>query len=132
MSEGERTSPLGVVGDSIKRLVESFTGFLSSKLELISVELQEEKRRILELLILAAAALLFGVLALTVLTFSVVALFWDGPYRFVALFVVSAIYLAGSGILFVRLQRKVHSAVSVFEATVEELKKDTEWVNRHL
>ena len=131
MSEGESAASGGGFANSIKRLVESVTEFLSSKLELFSVELQEEKRRILELLILAATALLFGVLALTVLTFSVVAVFWE-THRFAALFMVSAVYIVISVLLFVRLQRKVHTATKVFEATVEELKKDTEWVNRHL
>jgi len=115
----------------VRRLLNAVTGFLSTKLELIGIEFQEEKRRLLELLILAAAGLIFGVLTLTVLTFAIVVFFWDS-YRFTAIFGVFFAYLLISTFLFVRLKRKANVSTHVFDATVEELKKDTEWVRRHL
>lgn len=129
--EDEPHGLLGGLTAPLRRLLESATGFLSSKLELFSIEWQEEKRRIIELLILAAIALLFGVLALALLTFSIVAYFWE-THRFLALFSVSGVYLLLAAVLLVRLQRKASLSNKVFEATVEELKKDSEWVRRHL
>ena len=126
--------PRGLLGGltaPFRRLLEAVTGFLSSKLELFSIEWQEEKRRIVELLILASIALLFGVLALGLLTFSLVALFWE-THRFLALFGLSALYLLIAAGLLVRLRRKASLSTKVFEATVEELKKDTAWIRRHL
>ncbi|MCC7519508.1 MAG: phage holin family protein [Verrucomicrobiae bacterium] len=122
---------LGGVTAPFRRLLDAATGFLSSKLELVSIEWQEEKRRVIELLILASVALLFGVLALSLLTFSIVAWFWE-THRFLALFGVSGLYLLIAVGLFVRLRRRASLSTKVFEATVEELKKDTEWVRRHL
>lgn len=130
--EDEPRGLLGGLTAPFRRLLESVSGFLSSKLELFSIEWQEEKRRIVELLILAAIALLFGVLALGLLSFTVAALFWETPWRFHALFGLSGLYLLFAVVLLVRLQRKASLSNRVFETTVEELKKDTEWVRRHL
>ncbi len=121
----------GGISGSIRHLLESATGFLTAKMELVGIELQEEKRRMLELLVLAAAALLFGVLAFTLLTFSIVALFWDS-HRMAALFSLCGLYGVIALILFVRLQRKASLSNKVFDTTVGELKKDTEWLRRHL
>ncbi len=129
-SESQETG--GGITAPIRRLLESASGFLATKLELVGIELQEEKRRILELLILASTALLFGVLSLTVLTFAIVAFFWETPYRFAAIFGVFFLYLFITGFLFVRLKRRANTATHLFDTTVEELKKDTEWVKRHL
>ncbi len=131
MMDPDPNAPQGGLRGAARRLMESATGFLSAKFELVGIELQEEKRRILELLVLAATALLFAVLALTLLTFSIVALFWDS-HRMAALFTLCGVYVLISGFLFMRLQRKASLTTKVFETTVEELKKDTEWVRRHL
>ena len=132
LPEDEPRGLLGGITAPLRRLSESALGFLASKLDLFNIEWQEEKRRIVELLILAAVALLFGVLALGLLSFTLVALFWETPWRFHALFGISGLYLLLAAILVVRLQRKASLSNKVFEATVEELKKDTEWVRRHL
>ncbi len=124
-------APQGGLRGAARRLMESATGFLSAKFELIGIELQEEKRRVLELLVLAATALIFGMLALTLLTFSIVVFFWDS-HRMAALFALCGVYVVISAFLFLRLQRKTSLNTKVFETTVEELKKDTEWVRRHL
>lgn len=131
MLDGETTVSSGGIGGSIRRLLESATGFLGSKFELISVEFHEEKRRIVELLILAAAAMLFAVLALTLLTFSIVAYFWE-THRMAAIFGVCGVYSLIAILLFNRLRRQAHLKTKVFEATVEEFKNDTEWIRRHL
>ena len=128
-------APRGLLGSltaPLRRLSESVLGFLASKLDLFNLEWQEEKRRIIELLTLAAVALLFGVLALGLLSFTIAALFWETPWRFHALFGLSGLYLLFAAVLLVRLQRKASLKNKVFEATVEELKKDSEWVRRHL
>lgn len=130
-SEDEPREAAGGITAPFRRLLEATTGFLSSKVELISIEWQEEKRRLLEALILAGVALVFGVLAFGLITFCVVAFFWE-THRFLALLGLGALYLGIAGGLLVRLQRKVHLSTKVFEATVEELKKDTAWVKRHL
>ena len=119
-------------GNRSASLLESASDFLAAKLELLGIELQEEKRRVFELLILAAATLLSAALALLVLTFAVIAYFWDSQCRMFIILSVGAIYALLCIFLLIRLQRKANVGSKVFEATVEELKKDTEWVKRHL
>ncbi len=131
MVDDEQNDTGGGLTGSIKRLLESGSGFLSSKFELVSIELQEEKRRILELLVLAAFAMLFAVLALMVVSFTIIILVPD-QYRANVLIIMSLLYITVSALLFMRLQRKANLATKIFETTAEELKKDTEWVKRHL
>lgn len=120
----------GIFG-SIRRFLISGNEFLASKLDLIGVELQEEKRRILELLALTAAALSFGLLGLTVLTLAVVSYFWE-TYRTEALFGVGIVYLLLAGMFCFWVQRKATLSSRIFETTVEELKKDVDWVKSRL
>ena len=112
---------------SLKRLLESASDFFTAKLELVNIEIQEEKRRLLEILILATVVLIFGIAAITLLTFSVVAFFWES-HRMIALFSVSGLYALVTIFLALRLQRKVNLPTKAFETTVEELKKDTDWI----
>lgn len=132
MFESEQDdSPKGLTGP-IKRILQSAAGFLNTKIELISIELQEEKRRLLEILILASFAILFAILALIVVSFTIVAFYWDSPHRLSILVGMSVLYVVVSGMLFLRLQKKAHLATKIFQATSDELKKDSEWLNRHL
>ncbi len=132
MSEDQQTGRGGGIASSLKRLLESASGFLATKLELIGIEIQEEKRRVFELLILAAATLLSAALALLVLTFAVIVYFWDTPCRMATILSVGAIYTLLFIFLLGRLQRKANIGTKVFETTVEELKKDSEWMKRRL
>jgi uncharacterized membrane protein YqjE len=117
--------------DSIRRLLDTITAFLSTKLELVGIELQEEKRKIVRLLMLAVATFLFGALSVTLLTLVIIAIFWDS-YRIPSLMIMSGIYLAIAIFLYARLRRQIEQATRIFDTTVEELKKDNEWAQRHL
>jgi uncharacterized membrane protein YqjE len=128
--EQNGTGTTGGISGSIRRILESATGFLTTKVELLSIELQEEKRRVLEILILASFAILFAILALIVVSFTIVVIFWE--HRFEVLIGMSALYLIVSIFLFLRLQAKAKIGAKIFQTTVDELKKDSEWLNRHL
>jgi len=130
MSDGESGASRHGITGSVRRLLESLAGFLATKLDLVSVELQEEKRRILDLLVLAAAALLFGALSLTILVFVVATFFLKSLPA--ALLTICGLYGLIAIFLFARLRRKASLSNKIFETTVEELKKDREWVQRHL
>ncbi len=132
MLEEEQPGLSGGITRSLRHLLEAATAFLTTKLELIGIELQEEKRRILELMILAVAAVLFFLLTLTIFSFSILALLWNTPYRLPALIIINLLYIIFTVVLGVRLQRKAALATKIFETTVEELKKDNEWTKRHL
>lgn len=120
----------GITG-SIKRLLESASNFFSSKLELVGVELQEEKKRILELLIFVGAALLFAVMALTLITIGIVAkLIEKNLYEWII--IIGVLYFLIGAVLYFLAQKKLQNATKVFQTTVDELKKDAEWVKTRL
>jgi uncharacterized membrane protein YqjE len=120
----------GITG-SVKRLLESGSNFFSTKLELVGVELQEEKKRILELMIFVAAALLFAVMALTLITIGIVAMLIErNLYAWVV--AIGVFYFLIAAVLYFVAQKKVQTATKVFQTTVEELKKDAEWVKTRL
>jgi uncharacterized membrane protein YqjE len=119
----------GLTG-TVRKILDSASGFLATKLELISIELQEEKRRVLEILLLAALAILFGVLTLIILSFTIVVIFWE--HRIPVLIGMSIAYLIGSVLLFQLVRAKASLSAKIFQTSIDELKKDSQWLNRHL
>jgi uncharacterized membrane protein YqjE len=116
---------------SIREFLVATNEFIITKVDLIGVELQEEKKNIIELLIVASGTLLFGILSLLLITFSIVLLFWE-THRWAALMGVTGLYIAITVVLFLLVRRKARDSKKVFESTVEELKQDIEWVKGHI
>ncbi|GDY22519.1 hypothetical protein LBMAG56_38660 [Verrucomicrobiota bacterium] len=120
MSDPQPSS--GGLFQNLKRLADGGLALAQSRLELFSVELQMEKVRLVELLILAAMVVALGLMTLTMLTFTLVFLFWETA-RMPVLIVVSVAYLGGT--LFAWRALKVRLAArSAFSGTLGEIKKD--------
>ncbi|MBI3869821.1 MAG: phage holin family protein [Verrucomicrobia bacterium] len=122
MSEGTETKPGVCV--SLKRILDTLLASAQNRVELFAVELQEEKCRVVEAILCAAAVAAFGMMTITLGTFTVVILFWEHG-RLVALAILSAVYLVGTVLAWRALQSRL-KAESAFAGTVEELKKDRE------
>ena len=115
-------SARGGVFDSIKRMADGVLALAHSRLELFVVELQMEKTRLIEVLILSATLVALGFMTLTMLTFSVVILFWESA-RMAVLILVSLAYLAGTVFTWRALIGRLKQRTS-FEGTLGEMKKD--------
>ena len=112
-------------------LFQSFKGYLATwvelfrtRLELFSTELEEERERIEQIIILAAASifcLAFGVL---LVTFFVVVAFWDTGYRLAVLGGLALFYLAVGAVVGAITRRKSRQKPKLFSATLGELAKD--------
>lgn len=113
--------PPGLVS-SLKRLARTLLATAHNRLELFLVEVEEERRRLLEALLLAALAVLFGLMALVMLTATVVVIFW-GENPLLVIGGLSAFYLLATGLAVWKLHRRV-SGWAAFPATLAELKKD--------
>lgn len=107
---------------SLKRVGELAVATAHSRIELFSVELREEKYRFIEALLLTAAAIALGVTALTLVTITVVVLFWENG-RVPALCVLSALFVIATLVL-VRLLKKRLASAPGFSGTLRELEKD--------
>ena len=107
---------------TLKRITDTLLATTQNRLELFAVELKEEKCRLIEAILWAAAVAAFGMMTLTLVTFTLVALFWENG-RFIALVGLSALYLTGAALSWRALRLRLKNS-SPFASTLNELKKD--------
>jgi uncharacterized membrane protein YqjE len=119
----EETSP-GLL-KSLRRLVTTLGAILENRVELFAVELHEQRHRMVELLMLAGGALVLGTLAVVVFSAVLLWLFAE-PYRVYAAAGLGVLYLAGAIILVLRLKRRL--TAEPFPETLNQIKKDCEWM----
>ncbi|AUL46360.1 hypothetical protein BBB39_04600 [Bordetella trematum] len=113
-----RTSVFGVFA--------SLVGLLRTRLELLALEAGAEKLRLLKVLGMAFAALLFLTLAVLVFSVTIAVAFWPTEHRYVALGWLAGIYgVLGVGLLFM-VRRNLLGGPTPFEATLHELGRDAE------
>ncbi len=117
------TSP-GLMG-SVKRLLSTLTSIVSTRLELLANELQEERLRLTQMLLFASAALFCFGIGILLLTMFVVVLFWD-DHRLAALGVLSALFFALGALMTMLLRSKAQAKSRLFSASLAELAKDNE------
>ncbi len=101
-------------------------GLLRNRAELFSVEWQEQKVHMAEMLLWLAAVVFFGVLGVLLLTGFIVLLFKE-EFRIYAAAGFAVLYLAGAGIAFATLKKNLHR--QPFDESVEQLKKDALWLD---
>ncbi len=114
----------GGLFDSVKQLGETLLSIVSNRVELFTVELQEEKCRVIELLILAAAAVVFGLMSVIMVTATVIYLL-PAQWRWIALVALCVAYLGGTLAAAVALKKRLQGP-KPFAGTLEELKRDRE------
>jgi len=116
----EATSP-GLVA-LVKRLGDLAVSMVRTRVELFAVELEEEKCRLIQAVLLTAAAIALGVTALTLITITIVIVCWENG-RVPALCVLSAIFVFAT-LIVLRFLKKILAAGPGFSGTVRELEKD--------
>jgi uncharacterized membrane protein YqjE len=114
----------------LRRLLGSAFGMLQTRLELIGIELAEEKERLLAVLFLGLAAMMLATMALIALTALIAIAFWD-TWRWQALAVITAVYALAALVCALKARSGLHNAPLVFHATLEEFEKDREILRKH-
>jgi uncharacterized membrane protein YqjE len=112
----------GGLMQSLRNLAASAAGVLHTRLELLVSEIEEERLRILQLLLWGSLALIFLALGVLILTFAVVILFWD-THRLLAAIVLGMAYVAIAGVL-ATVARRQAQRPRLFNASIAELAKD--------
>lgn len=110
---------------SLRRLLATGADILHTRLELLSVELEEGGGHLRALLLYALVALFFLGFGLLLLTLFVVVLFWD-THRVSVLGGITVVYLAigaGAALMF---RHRLKTRPRLFAATLAELDKDRE------
>lgn len=117
------TAPRGGLAASLRSLLGNGLGLLQTRLELLSVEAQEEKAHLFALLGFGAAAfvlLSFGLMFLAVL---VTVLLWES-HRLLALGAFTAVFLTGGFVALVVALRLSRRPPKLFAASIAELVQD--------
>ena len=108
---------------SLKQLVATLVAVVKTRLELLASEVQAEKLRLTQLLLLCISALFFLACAVLLLTVLVVVALWD-THRLLAIGGFAALYL-GMGVGFALAARARASAgTQLFVASLAEFEKD--------
>jgi uncharacterized membrane protein YqjE len=124
MADEENLAPhqVGFI-ESLRALSVTALDLLRVRVELISLEWQEERERGKEVLVLAVTAALLLALGLLVLTLFVIVLFWD-TYRLSAIAVVALLYIGGGVCSLLSVRKKMRNRPPPFSATLQEFSSD--------
>ena len=114
----------GLMG-SVRRLLSTLTSIVSTRLELLANELQEERLRLTQMLVFALFALFCFGMGLLLFTVFIVVLFWD-DHRLAVLGVLSTLFFALGTIMALLLRSKAQAKSKLFSASLAELSKDKE------
>jgi uncharacterized membrane protein YqjE len=118
------------LADASKRVAQRTLDIGANRLELLIVELHEERERLLQSIQLALGAAALALLAGVALTLGIMVLLWDHS-PVVALAILTALYGSGAAFLYARfngLQRDCQ----MFTATLDQLRKDRDCLAHNL
>jgi uncharacterized membrane protein YqjE len=126
MMDEARTT--GGLGESLRSMGRLVAGVAGNRMELLLIELQEERDHTLRLFCVAMVTLLFGVFAGVALSAAWI-LWLDPEHRVAALLFLALVYGAVAAVAAVYLHRQWRSH-KAFTASMDEWRKDREWLRR--
>ncbi|WP_439586640.1 phage holin family protein [Hydrogenophaga sp.] len=111
------------LSSSLRGLASTVLELLQVRLELFSVEAQEEVLRVGALMVYGAIAVTFLSLGLTFLALFITVALWDS-HRLLALGIFTALFLLTGGVAAWLARGRVQSGTRLFSASIEELRQD--------
>jgi uncharacterized membrane protein YqjE len=117
------------LADSLRGFLDSGVDLVRTRLELLAVEAQEEKVRIIGLLINAVMCALFLGFGLVFLAVFLTVLFWDG-YRLLVLGLATLFFIGAGLYTASNAARELKQGSRLFGATLAELARDREALRR--
>ena len=122
----DRNGSFGLIAGTSKRLVSRLLSIAENRLELLTVEVQEQRERLLQAVLLALGFAAFSLLAGMALTIAVVILFWQRS-PFAALLVLTALYAGSAAWMYTRLHR-LRRNWETLPGTLDQMRKDCQCV----
>jgi uncharacterized membrane protein YqjE len=116
------------LGDATKRIVQRVFVIFENRLQLLMVEAQEERERVLQAILLALSAAVFGLLAGVTLTVVITIALWEHS-PVIALLVLGGLYIIAAVVFYGRLVR-LQRDWQTLPGTLEQLKKDRECMEK--
>lgn len=111
--------------ESLKRLVSTLASIVSTRLELLAIELQEERLHLTQMYFLSLSALFCFGMGVMLLTVFVTVFFWD-DHRLAVLGGLCTLFFVLGMLLTLFLRNKAHNRPKLFSASLAELAKDRE------
>ena len=108
---------------SLRRLLGTLLEIAQVRLELLGTDLELEKRRLFDALLLGLLALLMAGVGLVLLCGVIILLFWEG-YRLVVVGVMLLLFLLTAAWLVRAARLRLQSPNGIFEASLAELQRD--------
>lgn len=109
--------------NSIRGLADGLLESTRDRLELFTIELQEEKFRVIQLFIWISAAIFSAMLAITFASLTIVYLFWESA-RLAVLTGFTVVYGGGFVAIVIYCRRFIAQHPRPFRATLAELDQD--------
>jgi uncharacterized membrane protein YqjE len=118
----------GGIFQSFRRFCDSALALAQNRLELFGLEVEEQKARLLRVLLLGAAAIFLANTAVLVITATIIVLVGENA-RVPVLVSLCVFYALLATVAFVLLRKELRSAPPAFHETLSEFKKDRQWLN---
>ena len=109
--------------ESLRNLAKTFLAVVQTRIEIFASEIDEERMRLARIAVLAAVAALCIALAVILLVFFLVVLFWDTD-RLLAIGVLAGVFAVGGIAACLLLRAAVARRPKFLSATLAELRKD--------
>lgn len=116
-------TPGGGLYDSLKGLAASLIAIAHTRLDLLSTDLEEERERLLSVLLMLFVALFCLGVGVVLLAILIVVAVWES-HRLLALVGLTALFLAGGAAAFGCARHKLRTKPKLFAASLAELSKD--------
>jgi len=125
------TAPPGSGGvlNSLRSLGDGVLASVQDRLELFSIELREEKVRLIQTFVWISAAVFLGMLAIMFASLTLVYLFWESA-RLVVLGGLTALYGGALVVIIIAFRRYLARQPSPFAATLHEIGEDRACIRR--
>lgn len=124
----EPPRPAGILG-ALKRMLATLAALLHTRLELFTTEIEEEIQRAASILLWTLIALFFGSLTVLMLAVTVLVVFWDDN-RILAATLITVTFLALTVIFVLLARARLKAKPRFMAASIEELKRDRESLER--
>lgn len=127
---GSRAGHRGGLFESLKTLTSTLVDIGRTRLELLSIDIEEERVWLSSMLVWMLVTLFCAGLGIVLAILFIVVLWWD-THRLLALGIPALLLLAGAGLGVRVVLDKAHAKPRLFSASLRELAKDREHLTGH-
>jgi uncharacterized membrane protein YqjE len=111
--------------NSLRGVVSTLIDIVSTRLELLANEWEEERLYLTRMLLISLSMLFCFGLGIILLTFFIIVIFWD-DHRLAVLGLLTVLFFAMGALMALLLRHTVSSKAKLFSVSLAELTKDRE------